>query len=138
MTMRTETKRRARALQLLYTLEAVPDEGADTAFRGLARLTGPQPGVLEEARSVVDGVLAHRGELDRLTEAAADNWRLERIAMIERNILRLGVHELLEGVTPAKVIIDESVWLAQRFGGERAPAFINGVLDRVARSLGRL
>lgn len=136
--MRAESKRRARALQLLYALEAVPSESPETAFRGLARLTGPEPGILEEARAVVDGVLARRGELDRLAQAAADNWRLERIATVERNILRLGVHELLIGVTPVKVVLDESVWLAQRFAGERAPAFVNGVLDRVARSLGRL
>lgn len=136
--MRTETKRRARALQLLYALEAVPSESPEQAFRGLARLTGPEPGILEEARAVVDGVLARRDELDRLAQAAADNWRLARIATVERNILRLGVHELLTGVTPVKVVLDESVWLAQRFAGDRAPAFINGVLDRVARSLGRL
>lgn len=136
--MRTESKRRARALQLLYVLEAVPSESPEVAYRGLARLTGSEPGVLEEARAVVDGVLARRDELDRLAQAAAEHWRLERIAMIERNILRLGVHELLVGVTPVKVVLDESVWLAQRFAGERAPAFINGVLDRVARSLGRL
>ncbi|HET9066686.1 MAG TPA: transcription antitermination factor NusB [Gemmatimonadales bacterium] len=136
--MRAESKRRARALQLLYALEAVPSESPEVAFRGLARLTGPEPGILEEARAVVDGVLARRDELDRLAQAAADNWRLERIATIERNILRLGVQELLVGVTPVKVVLDESVWLAQRFAGERAPAFINGVLDRVARSLGRL
>ncbi|MEO8479139.1 MAG: transcription antitermination factor NusB [Gemmatimonadota bacterium] len=136
--MRTESKRRARALQLLYALEAVPSESPEAAFRGLARLTGPEPGILEEARATVDGVLAHRDELDRFVQAAADNWRLERVATIERNILRLAVHELLVGVTPVKVVIDESVWLAQRFAGERAPAFINGVLDRVARSLGRL
>jgi len=135
---RAESKRRARALQLLYALEAIPAANPEEAFRGLARLTGPEPGILEEARAVVDGVLVRRDELDRLAQAAADNWRLERIATIERNILRLGVQELLVGVTPVKVVLDESVWLAQRFGGERAPAFINGVLDRVARSLGRL
>lgn len=136
--MRAESKRRARALQLLYALEAAPAESPESAFRGLARLTGPEPGVLEEANAMVDGVLARREELDGLAQAAADNWRLERIATIERNILRLGVHELLIGVTPAKVVIDESVWLAQRFAGSRAPGFVNGVLDRVARSLGRL
>ena len=63
---------------------------------------------------------------------------VERVAIIERNILRLGIHELMAGLLPAKVVIDESLWLAHRFAGPKAPPFINGVLDRVARDLGRL
>lgn len=136
--IRVETRRRARALQLLYAVDAGPDVGAEAAWRGLARLTGPEPGVLDAARALADAVLAQQPALDRLAQAAADNWRLERIAAIERNILRLAIHELLEGVTPPRVAIDEAIWLAQRFGGARAPGFVNGVLDRVARDLGRL
>jgi N utilization substance protein B len=136
--MRNESRARARALQLLYVIDAVPSGTVDEAFRGLARLTGPDPQVLDQARDRVDGVLTRRAELDRLAAAAADNWRLERLGAIERNILRLGVDELVAGLTPAKVVIDESVWLAQRFAGPRAPGFVNGVLDRVARTLGRL
>lgn len=136
--IRPETRRRARALQLLYALEAGPDVATPEAFRGLARLTGPEPGVLEEAHQLAERVLAMRPELDRLAQAAAENWRLDRVAAVERNILRLGVLELHEGVTPPRVVIDEAIWLAQRFAGGRAPAFINGVLDRVARNLGRL
>ncbi len=136
--IRAETRRRARALQLLYCLEAGPDVGSQQAFRGLARLTGPEPGVLDEARALAEAVVAVRDELDRMAQAAAENWRLERIAAVERNILRLAIHELHEGVTPPRVVIDEAVWLAQRFAGGRAPAFVNGVLDRVARTLGRL
>ncbi len=76
--------------------------------------------------------------LDRAITGAADNWRLDRIGAIERNILRLGIHELRAGMTPPKVVIDEAVRLAHWFGGPRTPAFINGVLDRVARADGRL
>jgi N utilization substance protein B len=136
--LRVETRRRARALQLLYAIDAGPDLGADAAWRGLARLTGPAPDVLDEARALADAVLGDLAALDRIAQAAADNWRLERIAAIERNILRLAIHELREGVTPPRVVIDEAIWLAQRFGGVRAPGFVNGVLDRVARDLGRL
>jgi len=136
--IRPESRRRARALQLLCAREACPQQGDDAAYRGLARLVGPEPGILEEARQLADGVVVRQEELDRLAQAAADNWRLDRIAMVERNILRLGVAELLVGVTPPKVVLDESIWLAQRFAGPRAPGFVNGVLDRVARSLGRL
>lgn len=136
--IRPETRRRARALQLLYAREAAPAVAEHEAFRGLARLTGPEPGVLDEAHALVEGVLAHREELDRLAQDAAEHWRLERIAAVERNILRIGIHELTVGVTPPRVAISEAVWLAQRFAGARAPAFVNGVLDRVARNLGRL
>lgn len=138
MTLRPETRRRARALQLLYSLDgaAAPDLGSAAA--GLARLTGPEPGVTEEAMALAGAVMAHRDDLDRQVSGAADNWRLERVAIIERNILRLGIHELMAGVLPAKVVIDESLWLAHRFAGPKAPPFINGVLDRVARDLGRL
>ena len=69
---------------------------------------------------------------------AAENWRMNRIAVVERNILRLGIHELRRGEVPPKVAIDEAVRLAHWFGGARAPGFINGILDGVARSLGRL
>ena len=63
---------------------------------------------------------------------------MSRIAVVERNILRLGIHELRQGDVPPKVIIDEAVHLAHWFGGVRAPGFVNGVLDGIARTLGRL
>lgn len=136
--LRVESKRRARALQILYAMDTTGEQHADQAATGLARLTGPEPGILEEAEALAEGALARRDELDRLAQSAADNWRLDRIATIERNILRLGIHELLIGVLPPRIVIDESVWLAHRFAGPKAPAFVNGVLDRVARDLGRL
>ena len=83
-------------------------------------------------------VLADRERLDERAADAADNWRLDRIAAVERNILRIGIYELLTGEVPPKVAIDEAVQLAHWFGGAKAPAFVNGVLDRVAHSLGRL
>jgi N utilization substance protein B len=133
--MRVESKRRARALQMLYSLELVPDFDGDDVSTGLSRLTGPEPGVFEDACTLVDGVVAQRDQLDELAQSAATNWRLDRIGAIERNILRLAIHELMLGVTPPKAVIDEAIWLAQRFAGPKAPSFINGVLDRVARDL---
>ena len=76
--------------------------------------------------------------LDREIEAAADNWRFERIGAVEKNILRLGLHELQLGEVPAAVAIDEAVKLAHWFAGPKAPGFVNGVLDALARRLGRL
>ena len=73
-------------------------------------------------------------------EVARDlaHWRVERMGVIERNILRLAVHELREGGAPAPVVISEAVRLAHWFAGAKAPPFVNGVLDAVARRLGRL
>jgi transcription antitermination protein NusB len=66
------------------------------------------------------------------------NWRLERIGAIERSILRLGAAELAEGETPPKVVIQEGVRLAERFGSAQSARFVNGVLDALARHMGRL
>jgi transcription antitermination protein NusB len=138
MRLSDRTKRRARALQLLYALELLGERDVHAASSGLARLTGPEPMVHDEAIALVDGVLAHRDAIDRLASAAAEHWRFDRIASVERNLLRLSIHELMVGVVPPKVVIDEAIWLAHRFAGAKAPGFINGVLDRVARDLGRL
>lgn len=135
--LRPETRARARALQLLYACE-ITGNGSVEAAGGLARLTGPEPRVLDGAETLASGVLADREALDRLIQGAADNWRMERIGVVERNILRLGIHELQVGETPPKVVIDEAIRLSQWFGGPKSPAFVNGVLDRVARTLGRL
>jgi transcription antitermination protein NusB len=136
--LRAETKARARALQVLYSMEVTSDLELTDAVGRLARLTGPDPLVYDQAEELAQAVLAERPELDRHATDAADNWRLDRIATVERNILRIGIHELLRGAVPPKVAIDEAVQLAHWFGGAKAPGFINGVLDRVAHSLGRL
>jgi transcription antitermination protein NusB len=135
--LRPETKARARALQILYSME-IGSGTLDDAVSRLARLTGPDPTVYDGAELLAEAVLRERDELDRHATAAADNWRLERMAPVERNILRIGVHELLCGEVPPKVAIDEAVQLAHWFGGAKAPSFVNGVLDRVAHSIGRL
>ncbi len=136
--LRPETKSRARALQLLYAWELRGGPPMDAVARGLARLTGPEPRVLERAEALAGGVVARLGELDRLAAEAAEHWRLERIATVERNILRLAIYELESGEVPPKVAIDEAVRLAHWFAGPRAAAFVNGVLDRVAHAIGRL
>lgn len=135
--LRRETRARARALQLLYACE-ITGAGSVAAASGLARLTGPEPRVLDSAEALAAGVLANRDALDRRIRESADNWRVERIGIVERNILRLGIHELEVGETPPKVVIDEAIRLSQWFGGPKTPAFVNGVLDRIAHTLGRL
>jgi N utilization substance protein B len=137
--LRIETKTRARALQLLYAWELQGGPPVPAVATGLARLTGArQTGVVHRAEALAQQVVNRLSALDQHAAAAADNWRLSRIATVERNILRLGIHELERADVPPKVAIDEAVRLAHWFAGARAPAFVNGVLDRIARSLGRL
>lgn len=135
--LRRETKVRARALQLLYAWELQHRPSVETVVEGL-QSQGRRLPEGEAAVRLVESVAARVDNLDDDIAAAAENWRLSRIGMVERNILRLGLHELLETDVPAKVVIDEGVRLAQWFAGEKAPGFVNGVLDALARRHGRL
>jgi transcription antitermination protein NusB len=136
--LRIETKSRARALQMLYAWELQGEPPISRVATGLARLTGPEPRVLDRAEQLAAGIVADLESLDAQVARAAENWRMSRIAVVERNILRLGIHELRQADVPPKVAIDEAVHLAHWFGDARAPGFVNGILDGVARSLGRL
>jgi N utilization substance protein B len=87
--------------------------------------------------SLYDGVVNHLDEIDAKLTAAAENWRLPRMATVDRNVLRLGAFELLHTPeTPAAVAFDEAIELARRYGSADSPAFVNGVLDRLRREAG--
>lgn len=129
---------RARALQILYAWEMQGAPAVVDVASGLVRIAGRVPQSLEEAEHLAQGVIDQSEDLDRQASAAADNWRIERLGAIERNILRIAVFELRTETAPPKVVINEAVQLAHWFGGRKSPGFINGVLDRVAHSLGRL
>jgi N utilization substance protein B len=136
--LRIETKGRARALQLLYAWEIQGEPPMPQIVRGLSRLTGPEPQILDRAEALAAAVVADLPALDAEAARASEHWRMSRMAVVERNILRLGIHELQRGLVPPKVAIDEAVRLAHWFGGSRAPGFVNVVLDGIARTLGRL
>ena len=136
--LRAETKSRARALQLLYAREIRGGVSIPVLAAGLSRLTGPEPKLLDRAEALAEGVMDEVESLDAEAARAAENWRISRIAVVERNILRLAILELRRGEVPPKVVIDEAVRLAHWFGGARAPGFVNGVLDGIARATGRL
>ena len=90
---------------------------------------------LQYARDLVRGTLEHRREIDELIRLQADNWRLERMPAVDRNILRLAVYELLyEEETPHLVVVDEAIELAKKFGSENSGRFINGLLDGLLKS----
>jgi N utilization substance protein B len=136
--LRAETKSRARALQLLYAWELRGGPALPVIAGGLSRLTGPEPALLDRAEELARGVVADLESLDADAARASENWRMSRIGVVERNILRIAILELRRGRVPPKVAIDEAVRLAHWFGGARAPGFVNGVLDGIARATGLL
>jgi len=88
------------------------------------------------AERLVAGVVQRRPELDRLIREAAEHWRLERMAVVDRNVLRLAVYEMQhEPGTPSAVVIDEAIEVSRKYGSEDSATFINGVLDAIRRRL---
>jgi N utilization substance protein B len=89
----------------------------------------------EFANQLFEGAAREVTVLDELIGKHAENWRFERLAAIDRAILRLAVHELRRGETPSKVVLNEAVEMAKKFSNEESKAFVNGVLDAVCKSL---
>jgi N utilization substance protein B len=135
---RIETRGRARALQALYAWDM---RGARGLGRIAAQLWDDLAVGAEEreiASRLVNVLEQHRAALDAELERVTDNWRLERLAALDRAVLRLGAAELHAGETPPRVVIQECVRLAERYSSERSARFVNGVLDALARRMGRL
>ena len=113
-------------------------EDANRALAQFQENFSPQGEVDEFLKRIVLGVLEHCGELDRLIEQYLENWRLDRINVIDRNILRMALYELLycEEIPP-KVTINEAIDLGKRYGSEDSGSFINGILDRIQNEVVR-
>lgn len=128
---------RVAALQLLYQREVggVESGRLDPAVGSYWREHPAPEGSRQFADGLLRGTLDALERIDPLIEAAADNWRLSRMAVIDRLVLRLAVYELLAAETPAAVVIDEAIELARTFSDEPSPRFVNGVLDAVRHRL---
>ncbi|MCI0682487.1 MAG: transcription antitermination factor NusB [Gemmataceae bacterium] len=131
--MTRRTRAREVALQLLFQRDHNPAlQRADVERFAADRLR--DEALQTFCLALVDGVAAHRADIDQKLAAAAENWRLPRMPTVDRNLLRLGAFELLiQKETPPAVILDEVIELARRFGTADSPAFVNGVLDRLRR-----
>ncbi|HEU5057524.1 MAG TPA: transcription antitermination factor NusB [Kofleriaceae bacterium] len=133
-------KGRAYALQVLYALDlndAAAPVAAVADYAGLFELDVDPPS-LDFAGQLVATVRERLGEIDDVIQSASRNWRLERMSRVDRNILRLAAAELRHFPdVPVKVAINEAVELAKRFGTSDSPAFVNGILDRIAHQLRR-
>jgi transcription antitermination protein NusB len=131
--MSLRRKSREYALQMLFQWEMGKQEPAriEAGFWPNARA---QKSTREFANQLFENAAARAAEVDQIIAANAENWRLERMAAIDRAILRLAVSELRTTSTPVRVILDEAIELAKKFSSEDAAAFINGVLDAVLKS----
>ncbi len=163
--MASRHRSRERALQILYQWEmrrrleesfeerrreapenpeAAPAPKTFTvadATEAYYRSLGSEDDIAETARDpfaeeLVNGVARYRRELDEVIARHSAHWRLERMSAVDRNILRLAAYEMMHVGTPAPIVLDEALKLAERYSGEKAVAFINGVLDAIRRSLG--
>ena len=131
---------RAYALQLLYARDG--DARTDLANAASSWASDfeleIEPAAQEFATKLVAAATERAKEVDDLIASSSKNWRLERMSRVDRNILRLGACELLAFKdVPVKVVINEAVELAKRFGTAESSAFVNGVLDRIATAVGR-
>jgi len=133
---------RSLAMQVLFELDFKDNDPAKFIDEAIERVTTEfAPGIEDTsfAREVIEGVITHRDKIDAIIEKAAPDWPLDQIAAVDRNILRLGLYELIFGDradVPAKVAINEAIELAKTFGGESSGRFVNGVLGTVYKELG--
>jgi transcription antitermination protein NusB len=130
-------KARVSALQALYEVDSVGHDVAEV----LGRQMEDEPLEEESAifmKELVEGVLSNEGDIDGVIEIYAPAWPVAQMALIDRNILRLAIFEILfNNKVPVKVVINEAVELAKTFGGDNTPKFINGVLGTVSAQSGK-
>jgi transcription antitermination protein NusB len=127
---------REAALKLLYALDITRVEVRDV-LREAWTETILFPEIRDFTTTLITGVMQHRDEIDAFIQDCSTNWSLERIGMVERNILRFAIYELcfLPDIPP-NVTINEAVEVAKKYGTEDAPAFINGILDHIKHAVG--
>lgn len=135
---RIETRARARALQALYAW----DMRGGAQLERVATQVWDDLAITPEERRVAGPIVRHvahrQRDLDTQLSEVTTNWRLERIGAVERCVLRMAAAELSIGETPPRVVIQEAVTLAERFGSAQSAKFVNGVLDALARRMGRM
>jgi N utilization substance protein B len=125
------------ALQFLYQAEFSGERRSEAVERFWSHFQtkGASPAYLQE---LVEGVASHLEELDAFIARYSEHWRLERMTLVDLNLLRLAIYELLyQPRIPPKVVINEAVELAKRYGSEASGGFVNGILDQVRLAAGR-
>ncbi len=135
MSRKERTRAREMALQALYQADLTGDDCLDGVERTL-RADGHPAEVVDYAFDLARGVRARLADIDGHLASAAQHWSIHRMAVIDRNVLRLGIEELTRHPeVPPRVVINEAIEMAKRFSTASSGAFVNGVLDRVRRDL---
>lgn len=138
--MASRRRSRHRAVQILYQIEMrqIPASRAFEAYYSSLfseEHEDKAPRRDAFAEELVRGVLENSEEIDRRIQSHSEHWRIERMPVVDKNILRMAVHEMLTGKTPAPIVIDEALELARRFSGDESVKFLNGVLDSIRKEL---
>jgi N utilization substance protein B len=130
------TKARERAVQALYQIDVAASDLDEALERFWKSFEPVEREVREHAEEYVRGVARNRRTIDDAIEGVSSNWRLDRMAKVDRNVLRLAVFELQHRPeVPVKVVLNEAIEMGKKYGSESSGAFINGVLDRLAQDL---
>jgi transcription antitermination protein NusB len=137
--MGARRKARECALQMLFAADVAGTRGDQLARTFWSELSDGdlEPGAQEFATRLAMGTLAHLDEVDEHIRSRAEHWRISRMALVDRNLLRLAVYEFLHEPTPRTVTINEALEIARRFSTYEATQFINGILDAIKRDLDR-
>ena len=133
--MRKRTKAREYALQILYAVDITGDDPGDCVDRFWEGNEESSAEVKKFASGLVLGVSDNKKEIDRMIAKYATNWKLDRMAVIDRNVLRFAAYELLYAKDiPPKVSINEAIDIAKKFGGPDSGKFVNGILDKINKT----
>jgi N utilization substance protein B len=131
--MGARRKARELALQMLYQFD-LSGNGPDMIIDTFEDLQKSKPNTREFATKIFRGTVDHIADIDGMIQAQADNWRLSRMAVVDRNIIRMSIYEFLhETGTPKLVVIDEAIEIAKKFGNDKSSQFINGILDGILK-----
>ena len=136
--LRAETRARARALQALYAWDLRDGESLERIASQVWDDLAIAPDERAFAGRIVRTIIAEGKKIDDALRDVTTNWRLERLGAVERAVLRIAAAELVSGDPPPRVAIQEAVRLAERYGSAQSARFVNGVLDALARKMGRL
>ena len=131
--MGARRKARELALQMLYQHD-MSGNAPDMILSTFEELQKSKPNTREFATKVFKGTVENLTKIDGMITAQADNWRIERMAVVDRNIIRMSIYEFLhENDTPKLVVIDEAIEIAKKFGTQKSSQFINGILDGILK-----
>lgn len=134
------TRRQARelALQVLFQQEFVAEINAAQALKNFKEAFEAPEEVWTYATQILEGIRSKKAEIDSLIEKNSAHWRMPRMALVDRNLLRIGVYEIVysDGEVPPKAALNEAIEISKKYGTTDSSSFINGILDQILRSQG--